>query len=54
MLVGLTGMGGALIVTPMLVLVFGVPPAAAISMLLFVSSGLEPVSVGVGEGVVAL
>ena len=31
LLVGLTGMGGAALVTPMLVLVFGVPPAAAVS-----------------------
>ena len=30
-MVGLTGMGGAALVTPMLVLIFGISPAAAVS-----------------------
>lgn len=30
-LVGLTGMGGGALLTPLLVLVFGVPPLAAVS-----------------------
>jgi len=43
LLVGLTGMGGAVIVTPMLVLVFGVPPAAAISSDLVAAAATKPV-----------
>ncbi len=43
LLVGLTGMGGALIVTPMLVLVFGVPPAAAISSDVVAGAVMKPV-----------
>ena len=42
-LVGLTGMGGAVIVTPMLVLMFGVPPAAAISSDLVAAAAMKPV-----------
>lgn len=42
-LVGLTGMGGAIIVTPMLVLMFGVPPAAAISSDLAAGAVTKPV-----------
>lgn len=43
LLVGLTGMGGAVIVTPMLVLIFGVPPAAAISSDLVAAAVMKPV-----------
>ena len=43
LLVGLTGMGGALIVTPMLVLIFGVPPAAAVSSDLVAGAIMKPV-----------
>ena len=43
LLVGLTGMGGAVIVTPMLVLLFGVPPAAAISADLVAGAVVKPV-----------
>lgn len=43
LLVGLTGMGGALIVTPMLVLIFGVPPAAAVSSDLVAGAVMKPV-----------
>ena len=43
LLVGLTGMGGALIVTPMLGLVFGVPPAAAISSDVVAGAVMKPV-----------
>lgn len=43
LLVGLTGMGGALIVTPMLVLAFGVPPAAAISSDVVAGAVMKPV-----------
>jgi len=43
LLVGLTGMGGAVIVTPMLVLLFGVPPAAAISSDLVAAAAMKPV-----------
>jgi len=42
-LVGLTGMGGAVVVTPMLVLVFGVPPTAAISSDLAAGAVTKPV-----------
>ncbi len=42
-LVGLTGMGGAALVTPMLVLVFGVPPAAAVSSDVVASAAMKPV-----------
>jgi len=43
LLVGLTGMGGAALVTPMLVLVFGVPPAAAVSSDVVASAAMKPV-----------
>ena len=43
LLVGLTGMGGAVIVTPMLVLLFGVPPAAAISSDVVAAAVMKPV-----------
>ena len=43
LLVGLTGMGGAVIVTPMLVLLFGVPPATAISADLVAGAVVKPV-----------
>jgi len=43
LLVGLTGMGGAALVTPMLVLLFGVPPAAAISSDVVASAAMKPV-----------
>lgn len=43
LLVGLTGMGGALIVTPMLVLIFGVPPAAAVSSDVVAGAFMKPV-----------
>lgn len=42
-LVGLTGMGGALVVTPMLMLVFGVPPAAAVSSDVVAGAVMKPV-----------
>lgn len=42
-LVGLTGMGGGALMTPLLVLVFGVPPLAAVSSDLVVSLFLKPV-----------
>ena len=41
LLVGLTGMGGAALVTPMLVLVFGVPPAAAVSSDVVASAAMK-------------
>lgn len=43
LLVGMTGMGGAALVTPMLVLVFGVPPAAAVSSDVVASAAMKPV-----------
>lgn len=43
LLVGLTGMGGAALVTPMLVLIFGVPPAAAVSSDVVASAAMKPV-----------
>lgn len=42
-MVGLTGMGGAALVTPMLVLVFGVSPAAAVSSDVVASAVMKPV-----------
>ncbi len=42
-IVGLTGMGGGAIMTPVLVLVFGVPPLAAVSSDLVVSLIMKPV-----------
>jgi uncharacterized membrane protein YfcA len=43
LMVGLTGMGGAALVTPMLVLLFGVPPAAAVSSDVVASAIMKPV-----------
>ena len=42
-MVGLTGMGGAALVTPMLVLLFGVSPAAAVSSDVVASAVMKPV-----------
>ena len=42
-IVGLTGMGGGALMTPMLVLLFGVPPLAAISSDLLASAIMKPV-----------
>lgn len=42
-MVGLTGMGGAALVTPMLVLLFGVSPAAAVSSDVLASAIMKPV-----------
>lgn len=42
-MVGLTGMGGAAIVTPMLVLIFGVNPATAVSSDVVASAFMKPV-----------
>jgi len=41
--VGLTGMGGGALMTPMLVLFFGVPPLAAVSSDLVASAVMKPV-----------
>lgn len=43
LLVGLTGMGGGAVLTPLLVLVFGVPPLAAVSSDLVTSLVMKPV-----------
>lgn len=43
LMVGLTGMGGAALVTPMLVLLFGVPPAAAVSSDVLATAVMKPV-----------
>lgn len=43
LMVGLTGMGGAALVTPMLVLFFGVSPAAAVSSDVVASAIMKPV-----------
>jgi uncharacterized membrane protein YfcA len=42
MIVGLTGMGGGALMTPMLVLFFGVPPLAAVSSDLVASAVMKP------------
>ncbi len=42
-IVGLTGMGGGALMTPMLVLFFGVPPLAAISSDLVASAVMKPI-----------
>lgn len=47
LMVGLTGMGGAALVTPMLVLLFGVPPAAAVSSDVVASAIMKPVGASV-------
>src|SRR3954449_10066688 len=41
-IVGLTGMGGGALMTPVLVLVFGVPPIAAVSSDLAASAVMKP------------
>ncbi len=43
LLVGLTGMGGAALMTPMLVLLFGVSPAAAVSADVVATAIMKPV-----------
>ena len=43
LMVGLTGMGGAALVTPMLVLLFGVSPAAAVSSDVVAAAFMKPV-----------
>lgn len=43
LMVGLTGMGGAALVTPMLVLLFGISPAAAVSSDVVASAFMKPV-----------
>src|SRR3954469_15117585 len=40
--VGLTGMGGGALMTPILVLVFGIQPVAAVSRDLAASAGMKP------------
>lgn len=42
-IVGLTGMGGGALMTPMLMVVFGVPPLAAVSSDLVASAVMKPV-----------
>ncbi len=42
-MVGLTGMGGAALVTPMLVLMFGISPAAAVSSDVVAAAFMKPV-----------
>jgi uncharacterized membrane protein YfcA len=46
-IVGLTGMGGGALMTPMLVLVFGISPAAAVSSDLVAAMIMKPVGGGV-------
>ncbi len=46
-LVGLTGMGGGALMTPMLVLIFGVAPSAAISSDLIAAFVMKPLGVAV-------
>jgi uncharacterized protein len=45
--VGLTGMGGAAIVTPMLIFVFGVPPAVTVSTDVVSAAAMKPIGAGV-------
>jgi uncharacterized membrane protein YfcA len=45
--VGLTGMGGGALMTPVLVLFFGIPPLAAVSSDLVVSAFMKPVGAAV-------
>ena len=47
LLVGLTGMGGGALLTPLLVLVFNVPPVAAVSSDLVTSLVMKPVGAAV-------
>ena len=42
-IVGLTGMGGGALMTPILVLVFGIPPLAAVSSDLVASMVMKPI-----------
>ena len=46
-MVGLTGIGGAALVTPMLVLLFGIPPAAAVSSDVVAAAVMKPVGAAV-------
>ena len=46
-IVGLTGMGGAALVTPMLVLLFGINPATAVSSDVVASAIMKPVGAAV-------
>jgi uncharacterized protein len=46
-IVGLTGMGGGALMTPMLVLVFGISPAAAVSSDLVAAMIMKPIGGGV-------
>ncbi|HEV8174213.1 MAG TPA: sulfite exporter TauE/SafE family protein, partial [Actinoplanes sp.] len=41
-IVGMTGMGGGALMTPILVLVFGIPPVAAVSSDLAASAVMKP------------
>jgi uncharacterized membrane protein YfcA len=50
LLVGLTGMGGGALLTPVLVLIFNVPPLAAISSDLVTSLVMKPVGAAVHLG----
>lgn len=43
LMVGLTGMGGAVLVTPLLILVFGIPASAAVSSDVVASAVVKPV-----------
>ncbi|MEI6374413.1 MAG: sulfite exporter TauE/SafE family protein [Actinomycetes bacterium] len=43
LMVGLTGMGGAVLVTPLLILVFGLPPAVAVSSDVVANAIIKPV-----------
>ena len=45
--VGLTGMGGAAIVTPMLIFIFGVPPAVAVSTDVVSAASMKPLGAAV-------
>ena len=47
LLVGMTGMGGGALMTPMLVLVFGVAPSAAISSDLVAALFMKPAGVAI-------
>lgn len=46
-IVGLTGLGGAAIVTPMLVLVFGIPAPIAVSTDVVSAAAIKPIGAGV-------
>ena len=47
LMVGLTGMGGAALVTPMLVLMFGISPAAAVSSDVVAAAVMKPIGAAV-------